>query len=1278
MTRRSFLGVTATGLGGLWLGDALQLPASSAGASGGLESLYKQFQDPDHKYSIRPFWFWNGKLDAEEIGRQIRQMVEHGVFGAYVHNRDGLETPYLSEDWWQVVGAALTTAREVGFSLCMVDEFEWPSGEARDYWMPGINKSRVVAANAEFRMKRMRPLETVAQGPKRVEVPLPLETVVVVAGRRLGSDRLDGDSLRTLAWERGAKSMSWDAPEGEWLVTTYSLEPTHGPDGGTVDLMSAEAIRKFIDIYYEEFYRRHREYFGNALPAVFADHEGAYGGKLAWTPRLFETFRRKTGYDLEPFLPALANDAGRKTEKVRCDYLDVISDLYANSFFKQVNDWCREHKLQYSGHVWEESLFFGPPYQGDFYRLMRAMGNPGCDTLVEWGRQSVWLKEVASIADFEGRRLVCENQGVQGGDSYLSPERMRRVSNCLGAWNVGEFIPHAFDYDLQRINFPPDWFRSQPFLPHFRAYADQMRRISFMNSDSHQVADLLLYYPQVSVWGQSAPAFRADDSGDLLANSTWSNDAVETNSRYAELKLRLTEQRIDFKVADDSYLAESRLEGKALAISSSQFHTLVLPPMSTLRRSTAERVSGFYQAGGTVIALGRLPLTSTEEGRDDPRLKALWESTFDTAPTLQPFTLRSNSAGGRAYFVPGSVGDLLELLGQIVERDVEVVDGPAENLYVLHKRKESIDFYWVVNDTPTPRTNLLRLRASGRAERWDAHTGKRMPVFYQTQGSQTLVRLALAAWDAAYIVFDPSGPVQALELKAANLDEFDVKASGAGELLVRGRALVDSKPVFIELKDGGKAYRGEYRPASIAPLELTGDWKVTVEGPAISLPYAQVRDDPQDRGMRERWFTEVAARPHWDQLWLSPMNCSLRQWNLLGPFPNPDDKGLEQVFPPEKEIDYQIVHEGDSGRQIQWQVWVAAQEVIEGEPGGWDWAFVHVAGGPYAPDSHIVDYGKALQLGWPTRGTIFAQTNLYLPEAQEAVVVLATPNPSAVWMNERQVYSRWLRPLYNELTDGFAFRIPVRLQAGWNSLLLKFLHHPGSPRSGTFTCRMEGSDHRHLRGLVASPRRLPSDRMRPAQGFRWLRFPVPPGARALRVPDLDGPWSAFVAGQPAPAAREIPLPPGTRVATLRLGVNEVLEGPFEFVTAPAALPLGTWSVPGLEHFSGQMTYEKTVDVPASLLAERVLLDCGQVGVAAEAWVNGAYVGARPWQPYVFEVSEHLRPGRNQLKVRVANTEANARAVGPSIGILKKIDLNGWLGPARLVPYLEREIRCRQV
>jgi hypothetical protein len=140
-------------------------------------------------------------------------------------------------------------------------------------------------------------------------------------------------------------------------------------------------------------------------------------------------------------------------------------------------------------------------------------------------------------------------------------------------------------------------------------------------------------------------------------------------------------------------------------------------------------------------------------------------------------------------------------------------------------------------------------------------------------------------------------------------------------------------------------------------------------------------------------------------------------------------------------------------------------------------------------------------------------------------------------------------------------------------------------------------------------------------------------------------------------------------------MSEVLDHPFGFSTASASMPLGTWKVPELEHFSGTMLYEKTVEVPASLLLESVVLDCGEVGVCAEAWVNGKAVGSRPWAPYVFDVTEYLHPGKNQFRVRVANTEANARAVGASLPILEKVDVDGWHGPARLVPVVEREITC---
>ena len=79
---------------------------------------------------------------------------------------------------------------------------------------------------------------------------------------------------------------------------------------------------------------------------------------------------------------------------------------------------------------------------------------------------------------------------------------LRKATNSIGAWGVNLFIPHAFDYDVSRANYPPDWLH-QPYWPHFSAYADYTRRISFMNSeDSHHVTNVLLYYPMTSRVGR--------------------------------------------------------------------------------------------------------------------------------------------------------------------------------------------------------------------------------------------------------------------------------------------------------------------------------------------------------------------------------------------------------------------------------------------------------------------------------------------------------------------------------------------------------------------------------------------------------------------------------------------------------------------------------------------------------------------------------------------------------------------------------------------------------
>ena len=70
----------------------------------------------------------------------------------------------------------------------------------------------------------------------------------------------------------------------------------------------------------------------------------------------------------------------------------------------------------------------------------------------------------------------------------------------------------------------------------------------------------------------------------------------------------------------------------------------------------------------------------------------------------------------------------------------------------------------------------------------------------------------------------------------------------------------------------------------------------------------------------------------------------------------------------------------------------------------------------------------------------------------------------------------------------------------------------------------------------------------------------------------------------------------------------------------------------------------------------MVLDLGKVCHAAEVWVNGQSVGARLWGPYVFDVSKALRPGMNELRIRVANLINNSYGDKQESGLLGPVTL----------------------
>src|SRR5690606_26055591 len=77
-----------------------------------------------------PFWFWNDTLDEAEVRRQVAEMAAQGIKGFYIHPRQGLQVPYLSDAFFRLVEAAVDEAQRRGLFVLLYDEYPYPSGVA--------------------------------------------------------------------------------------------------------------------------------------------------------------------------------------------------------------------------------------------------------------------------------------------------------------------------------------------------------------------------------------------------------------------------------------------------------------------------------------------------------------------------------------------------------------------------------------------------------------------------------------------------------------------------------------------------------------------------------------------------------------------------------------------------------------------------------------------------------------------------------------------------------------------------------------------------------------------------------------------------------------------------------------------------------------------------------------------------------------------------------------------------------------------------------------------
>jgi len=699
----------------------------------------KLFASPPSWYRGAPFWSINGKLDPREVARQVELMADAGFGGAFFHAREGLVTPFLSEEWFEAFRASVEAGRRRGFYVWIYDELRWPSGFAGGI-VPALNPrmaaKALVAAFSERAFK--------GEG-------------VVAAFRLL----LDERGVPR-GYERAEPGEVGRAPLYVTFVE-YSAQPGETWYEGLcyVDLLDPEVVRAFIEAAYEP-YLRFRGDFGGVVPGVFTDEPNIESSRphprpqlpprgprfpalsLPWTARLPERFRELNGYDIVERLPELIFDVGDYL-KTRYDFWRTVTLMFVEAFSRQIYEWCDKHGLKFTGHyLAEDTLLSQLRCAGAVMPHYEYQHVPGIDHLgfQIWG-SLLTAKQVASVANQLGReRVLCETYGCTG--NYPTFADRKWIGDFLYALGVNLLNHHLLPYSLRgrrKRDYGLNFHWAQPWWRYNRLVEDYFARLSYALSQGVRVANVLVVHPIGSAWALYTPL------------SEWR--VRELDERFSALLRELLAMHVDFELGDEVLMAKhASVEGARLRVGRCAYDAVVVPPSVTIASSTLKLLSRLVEAGGVVVFVERPP--ELVEGRPSGELRELV---------------------GRARLARSvSRRDLEEAL-RGVSRPV-VIEGDPDGSVLYHLRRVGGDLLIFLANTSREAARRLRVGVEGswRPELWDALTGEVRGVGASLGDGRTWVELELPPIGSALLRFtagEPSPPPPAQPAPAAELSLGD-------------------------------------------------------------------------------------------------------------------------------------------------------------------------------------------------------------------------------------------------------------------------------------------------------------------------------------------------------------------------------------------------------------------------------------------------------------------------------------------------------------------------
>ncbi|HID06223.1 MAG TPA: hypothetical protein EYP10_03655, partial [Armatimonadetes bacterium] len=473
-----------------------------------------------------------------------------------------------------------------------------------------------------------------------------------------------------------------------------------------INILNADAVRAFIELTHEAYAQRIPN-IGNRICAIFTDEPslmttyirprtGALPA-LPWVEDLLEQFKRRKGYELQPYLESLFADVD-DYRGVRCDFYEVIGQLIAERYFGQIQKWCHAHGIASSGHLLaEERLLWHVMYYGDFFACLKRMDIPGIDMLtsdpkaIVNGRGFIVPKLISSAAHIMERYETMSETSdyvqrrVKKRATLTEMQATANILYLLGINTITSYYAHPFGDARARKDYA--------------RYNIYVGRLSVLLRNALHVCNLAVLYPIAGIWANFYPTA-------LSMYQPHPNERLmEIDEQFVHLCRMLLQNQLDFDIVDEAAIQSAVIADGRFRIGKESYRALVIPTTDAIHLATLQRIAEMVNEGIFVIGVGKMPTFAASHNEKDAEVKALSQKLFRAE-----------------RWMPQADSKLVQALRAIKCSDVSI-EPPIPHVWIAHYLRDGMHIYFVINVSNQLTECTIMLRDCNNLMLWNPDTG---------------------------------------------------------------------------------------------------------------------------------------------------------------------------------------------------------------------------------------------------------------------------------------------------------------------------------------------------------------------------------------------------------------------------------------------------------------------------------------------------------------------------------------------------------------------------